>query len=288
MISSVRYAMAVIQALADFPKGLSIAEIVRKTGIDKSVVSRIVVTLCGDDYLQKDSRTDSVRLALRLPALALRFLDRTDLLDQCLPTLKGIADHTGELVQLAVAGSGPPVYVATATGPNRVHALPLTGTEAIPHASTVGKLWLASMSERVARSTLGRARLPSVSAKTLTDPDKVLSEIKGIRRLGYSTIQGELSVEINAIAVPIASEPSGQFIGAVCLGAPAHRSDVKALTAHLGVLQEGARTLSPILRRYLFDNRAEAPSSAIKVPTKRLNPASHLPGDDHHQKGRSV
>lgn len=270
MISSVTYAMKILEALGDEPEGMSVAGIQKLTGIDKSSVSRILATLEADDYIQRVPNTELFRLNIRFPGIALRFIEKTNLLELCLPVLKEIAEETGELVQLALAGAGgPPIYVAKARSQNRIQALPLIGTQAVPHASTAGKLWLASMPEFDAIATLRNTELKKVSTKTNIDPSRLIKDVRRIRAEGYAIIEGELSEEINAVAVPLRHTRTGRFIGALCLAVPAYRATGEALLGYLPVLNRRAPLLAEVLNYCALCNgdpaAHEVPSEATET-----------------------
>ena len=70
MISSVAYAMKVIECLSHEAGGMLASELQRRSGVEKSVVSRIITTLQEEGYVRKDPKTELVRLTTRtLPSL---------------------------------------------------------------------------------------------------------------------------------------------------------------------------------------------------------------------------
>jgi DNA-binding IclR family transcriptional regulator len=236
--------MAILDALSDDARGATVSQLVTRLGIEKSVVSRVLATLEQDGYVLRDSASDVFRISIKFSAMALRYVERVGLHDLCLPFLQELADSCGELVQLALVARDGPIYVAKAVGTRRIQALPLIGTEAALHASTAGKLWLATLTEEDALARVLKAGLTKRTPYTITSIDALRAEIKAVREQGYALLEQELSDDMNAVGVPIVHMRTGQMIAALMIGAPAYRfqraqmiaavPDLKSKAMHLG------------------------------------------------------
>lgn len=249
MILSVSSAMHVLEALAEEPAGLSFAELQEVTKVEKSALSRVVGTLEAEGYVRRDPKSELVYLTIRYPASALRFLEKNDILQVCAPVLQEIADKTGELIQLAVSDGDAPIYVAKAAGRNRLQAIPLIGTRAVPHASTAGKLWLASMNDFDLAVAVGQLEISPYTAATKTDRTQILDDVKAARISGYAIIHAELSEDVSALGVPIKTQDTNMFVGALSLSAPTYRANQQpGLIEHLPLLEQRARSLAGLIR----------------------------------------
>lgn len=248
-ISSVSAAMKVLETLGSEPAGISSGDMQRLTHIEKSVLSRIVSTLETEGYVRRDPKNDLICLTIRYPAAALQFLEKTELLQVSVPVLQDIADRTGELVQLAISEGGPPIYLAKAAGSNRIQALPLIGTQAVPHASTAGKLWLASMNDFDLMAAIRDLEPSALTGATKTDRAEILKDVRAARKAGYAIIDAELSEDVSALGVPLANSGTGAFLGALCISMPTYRA-VKgtSLLQHLPLLQKQAHALAALIQ----------------------------------------
>lgn len=268
-ISSVSAAMRVLEALGAEPAGLSSGDVQRLTQIEKSVLSRIVSTLEAEKYVRRDPKNDLICLTIRYPAAALQFLEKTELLQAAAPVLQDIADQTGELVQLAISEGGPPIYLAKAAGRNRIQALPLIGTQAVPHASTAGKLWLASMNDFDLMAALKDLDLSALTGSTKTDRSDILDDIRAAQKAGYSIIDAELSEDVSALGVPLSNSQTGTFLGALCISMPTYRAiQGTSLLQYLPLLQTQARALATLIqyhRSQSDDIRAQSGKSKQHV-----------------------
>jgi DNA-binding IclR family transcriptional regulator len=247
-ISSVSAAMRILETLGSEPAGLSSGDVQRLTQIEKSVLSRIVSTLEQDGYVRRDPKNELLCLTLKYPGAALRFLENTGLLQASMPVLQYIADRTGELIQLAISEDGPPIYLAKAAGSSRIQALPLIGTQAVPYASTAGKLWLASMDDFDLMAFIRDLEPSALTGATKTDRNDILRDVKVARKAGYALIDAELSEEVSALGVPLSHSASGSFLGALCISVPTYRAVDGALLRHLPLLQEHATALAALIQ----------------------------------------
>lgn len=247
MISAVNRAMAILESLSNDARGATVSQLVSRLSIEKSVVSRILATLEQDGYVVRDPASDVFRIGIKFAAMSLRHIERIGLHDLCLPFLQELADSTGELVQLAVVTKNGPVYVAKAVGARRIQALPLIGTEAPLHASTAGKLWLATLTEEEALARVLRAGLSKLTQHTITSIDDLRAEIGRVRGQGFALLEQELSEDMNAVGVPIAHARTGRMIAAVMIGAPAYRFQRKQMIAAVPELKARAERLGEVL-----------------------------------------
>lgn len=247
MIESVTRALKLLEILSDMPAGATLTRLVNSLGMEKSAVSRILATLERDGYIVRESNGDVFKITLRFAGMALRHVERVGVIEASLPALQQLADDTGELVQLAVIGGDRVIYVAKAIGRQRIQAIPLIGTSAELHASSAGKLWLASLEEEKAVRLVLNAGLRKITDQTIVKISLLQEELVQVREAGYALSMRELSEDMNAIAVPIKHARTEQLVAALVVSAPAYRMNKKQLIA-LGIK---AKTYAAQLREVL-------------------------------------
>ncbi len=77
------------------------------------------------------------------------------------------------------------------------------GTRLPAHATAIGKVLLAGLSERELKRYLAKARLEEHTPRTITDPELLRERIDVVRERGYDVSMEELHPGQVAIAVPI-------------------------------------------------------------------------------------
>lgn len=142
-ILTVERAIAVLDALADSPTDLGTLEIARRTGINASSASRLLATWPGTELVRRAPDSGRYRLGLRLVQLGNAALSRADLRDVARPHLAALAEVTGETTTLSVPGEHTAMTVDFVQSPSSVRSVAQIGRPSIPHATSIGKVFLA-------------------------------------------------------------------------------------------------------------------------------------------------
>ena len=268
MISAVGRAMEILDALVGDARGATVASLVSRLGIEKSVVSRVLATLEQDGYVVRDAETNTFRLGLRFVGIALRHLDGIAIWDICVPIIRKLSESTGELVQLAIVDGDGVTYVAKAEGTQRIRALPMMGSQAVLHASTAGRVWLASLPESRVIELIARSGLPKLTPYTIDSFEKLQAELARVRVQGYSTNVEELYESVNGVGVPICSPGSSTVIGALVVAAPAYRFGIAEMERALPAMFDVSNELGASLGGAVQWAIAREPGQAV-APGKR-------------------
>ncbi|MBM3732087.1 MAG: IclR family transcriptional regulator [Acidimicrobiia bacterium] len=247
-VANIERAMDLLEALARHPSGKAVGELSVQLNIPKSAVSRILGTLEAKGYVARDPYSGRFRIALKLLALAYRHADSLGVEDISTPLLRGVADETGELVQLALVDGEEMRYVVKAEGVNRVRTVSLIGTKVIVHATAAGKVWLASLAWPQALKLALNDGLVALTPQTIIVVDGLSRELDGVRRNGYALNICEHTPEVNSIAVPVKSRRmKDTVVGAVILTGPEFRLSKKRLVEFAPRLREVAEEIGEAL-----------------------------------------
>jgi len=215
--------MFVLERLASAPQGLGVSELAAAMHVNKAIAFRVLASLQGMGFVEKDPLTLRYGLTLKLASLAFALIDSQGLEDICQPFLDQLADESGELVQLAVVDGTDMIFVAKAQGNQRVKVTPLLGRRAALHASAGGKVWLASLPEEKAIEIILSHGLTPLTPRTLTRVEDLRQEWERVRHHGYGTVVGEYWADVNSVGAPIRVGPHRQVVAAVSVAGPASR-----------------------------------------------------------------
>ena len=89
---------------------VSVTELAKELGVDKSTASRIMETLRQHDMVQLDKKTRKYKLGFRVLHLAERFRSRLQIIDIARPVLLEVSRELGQSVHLCAYNKGM-VYV---------------------------------------------------------------------------------------------------------------------------------------------------------------------------------
>jgi DNA-binding IclR family transcriptional regulator len=242
-VAAVQRAVVVLDALADgdgAALGLGTNEIARRTGINPSTVSRLLATLAEAGLVEHVADSGRYRLGLRLLQLGNAVLARLDLRELARPHLDALVAETGESATLSAPGEHEAVTVDFAQSAAAVGYVARLGRPSVPHATAVGKVYLAYGGE------LPDGPLPRFTARTITDRRALAAHIAAVREQGFAEAIGEREDDLNAIAAPVQSG-RGELAAILGVQGPAARFGAEELRRAVVPLLERAAAISAAL-----------------------------------------
>jgi len=184
--------------------GLTISELARQLPVPRTTIYRILNTLQRHGMVRRDD-SGAYRLGRRLLSLAAQVASRVSEIDMaaiCQPYMARLAVELGEGVKLSVLDEDGVLVLAAAQG-RREYALAVTPGQRVPaHAGAASKLLLAYLPPVERDAWLARP-LIAHTAKTITDPRRLRSELARIKRLAWARDKGEHAPSIQAFAAPV-------------------------------------------------------------------------------------
>jgi len=164
--------LEVLRAFEAEATHLTIGEISGKTGLDRSVVRRLVMTLVHLGYVcQRDSRFS---LTPRVLMLAGGFLQSRRFGKTVQPMLDGFAAQAGEALSVAMREEAEVVYVAHSQGSSSPPRIGFTVGSRVPLLTTaVGRALLALEPADAQAALIASAPLASHTDRTLRDRDRI-------------------------------------------------------------------------------------------------------------------
>jgi IclR family transcriptional regulator, acetate operon repressor len=243
-------ALDVVELLVDHPEGVPLSEIARWLNIPKSATHRILSHLGRRGYVGQPEGLERYRLNLKLAALGLRFVSRTNVFDICQPVIDRVAQDTGEFVRLAVWDGAALTWVAKAQGaPHGLRYDPDMGHPVVLHATATGRAWLGTLPEGEA-VRLVRERgfdVPERFPKQhIKDESALLSELRLTRKRGYGLAIDEGEPGMAAVAVAIETRESYRSPGTLSVAGPIVRMQPERLKEIVPLVQKATHELGEL------------------------------------------
>ncbi len=207
MSATLDRSLDLLEALAQYPQGLSLADISRHCHIAKGTAHRLLLHLATRGYVRYDERTAMHLPTMQMPVLASRLLERMGFLDVCQPELDRLADLSGELARLVWRDGERLVYIAEAqgAGPGLRYDANL-GRVAVLHTTAAGKTWLAGLAGDHVKTLVRAQHLlgdPSLGPCAIKSMSELMTELARTRRRAYGLAIDETEVGTSAVAVSI-------------------------------------------------------------------------------------
>lgn len=227
--------MDVLGQLERRESGATIRDLVTQLKLPRTTIYRILNTLQLHDMVHRDG-SGAYQLGSRLLGLAARVpagAGEVDLAAIGQPVLERLSDKVGEGCKLSVLDKGDTLVIATSPG-RREYALSVTpGQRLATHAGAAGKVLLAFMPEPERKAFLARP-LAAFTARTLTDPRRLQTDLTRIRRLGWAFDKGEGLPSVLAYAAPVL-DARGEVVAAISTpflagSEPSHMEEIRLAT----------------------------------------------------------
>ncbi len=258
----------VLEVLAQAGRPLSVTEIGRHLGAEKSTVSRLLRDLAQHALLEREEERGRFRLGIRLAQLARAAVEGTDIRAVSAPHLSALCDESGESVHLATFRGGQVIYIDKVEAPTFVRTRTEIGDVAPPHCTASGKAILAWLSESAALQSLGGRRLRAYTGRTITARPALFQHFRDIRAAGYAVDDEEYVADVRCVAAPI-FDHAGAVVASVGVSGLATRIAGERLPQLAAMVRETASRISGAL-----GNRVEEKSGRQVVPqVKNAHPS---------------
>lgn len=202
-LKSLATALEIVSAIAGRGADVSVSELSRSLGMEKSKVSRVLTTFRSCGWLTQNPRTRSYRVGLKAYALGTQFLYTTDLTRAAMPLMQRIARRTGLTTALSILDGVNPFYLAGIEGTTPLDFGSRVGTPFPIHATAPGHVLLAFSSDVTVNEILREPRMPEIPTRTAWEVPAIRSAIASVREHGFAECRSGRILGIGGIAVPV-------------------------------------------------------------------------------------
>ena len=206
-----------LRQLATEPHGLTLSQLVARTGLPRSTVHRIVGALTEEGFVGV-SPSGQFRIGPSLIGLAVA--SRRDLRHEVAPYLQRLSHELHETVDLAVLDGGDVLFIDQYTSQRTLRIVSEIGARFPVHCTANGKALLAGLPADELAELLP-ARLQRLTRNTVTDRRKLLDELEQVRESGLAYDHEEYSVGISAVGTTVRDAMGS--VAAVTVVVPASR-----------------------------------------------------------------
>lgn len=240
-LQSVDRAIMVLKILARTGSA-GVTEVAEEMGVHKSTISRLLRALEAQGMAQSSGR-GKYQLGLGILHLANSIPMRLDLAKEARPALVALAAKFGETVNLAVLSADHVVNIDEAFGPSTLGTKNWMGLPTPIHATSSGKVFLASLPATERDRILDELGMPAVTNQTITSRQELEDQLAAVAESGYATVHGELEDGLNGIAVPVRGH-RGTVIGALSISGPSFRFEPEEQPGLIEELKQAGRKIS--------------------------------------------
>ncbi len=232
--------LAIIEALVTHGVQSS-ADAARASDSTRAAARRCLLTLVELGYVERVGR--EFRPLPRLRNLGRGSNLRERLIEASRPILARARDQLNESLSLAVLDEDSVLFIARAEAKQIISTGVHIGARLPAYCSATGRVLLSGLDDQDIRAIIGRKTFPQRTAKTLTRPAAIISEVIAVRDAGFAVCDEEVELGMRSLAVPV-RDLEGKLAAAMSVSAYSARvSRLALIKTLLPVVQECAAQL---------------------------------------------
>lgn len=231
-VGSTEKAFQVLHAFDGPKRHMTLADIARASGLDRSATQRLVYTLETLGYLRRIPDTRNYGLTPKVLQFSYNYVRANELIDKASPYLLDISRTLGETTNLQELDGHEIVFVARFPGHHLVNVDIAVGSRLPAYFTASGTAILSRLSDEQRREILARTRLEPITPHTETDPEKLLTRVRRVAEKGYAIIANETVLGDISVAAPVIDH-RGLAAAAINISVPTTRWTVARVEAEL-------------------------------------------------------
>ncbi len=212
-VTALARGLAVMLALSDKKRGMSIAQISHRTGIPRAAARRGLHTLSKLGFVAAD---EARRFYLRPRVLSFShaYLSTSSLVVLAQPILDRLGETLHEACSLGILDGDEIVYLARSAS-SRIMSPALNVGRRLPaYCTSIGQALLAHLPPQELEMYLKRTRFHPYTEHTLTSPEQLHSVLRDVRQSGFAFASQQMEPRLCTLAVPV-KDIGGHFVAGV-------------------------------------------------------------------------
>ncbi|WP_027502139.1 IclR family transcriptional regulator [Rhodococcus sp. UNC363MFTsu5.1] len=193
-------AVTILRAFRAEDQVLTLADLVRRTGLHKATVHRLAGELVANRLL--DRVEGGYRLSGGLFELGMRASLERSLLEVAMPFLQDLYERTHETVHLGVREGHDVVYIAKIGGHRQAKSPSRTGGRNPLHCTAIGKALLAHAGPEIQQEVLA-SPMTRRTAHTVVAPGLLRRQLTRIVETGVAFEHEESALGLTCVAAPV-------------------------------------------------------------------------------------
>ena len=224
-VGSLEKAFQVLEAFRDTHRTMTMAEIARAAGLDRSATQRLVHTMEQLGYVRRVAGA-VYGLAPKVLTLSYNYLRSRELIERASPYLLDISRTLGETSNLQELDGHEIVFIARFPGRHLVNVYFAVGYRLPAVFTASGRAMLSKLDPARRLELIGRTPQTPVTPYTEVDPKRLQARIAEAAEKGYAIVMNQTLVGDISVAAAI-TDHHGHPIAAINVAVPTTRWTVE-------------------------------------------------------------
>jgi DNA-binding IclR family transcriptional regulator len=202
-VPSLDKALCILELLARSRAGLTLPDLVDQSGLAKSSVHYLLVTLERRGYVHRNERAGRYQLGMKLFSLANSALSGLGLRQKSAPHLAALRMKTGLTVHFAILEQNEAVLISKHDGQSGSKLATWVGKRMELHCTGLGKALIAFLPAAEIDGIIQSHGLGRHNENTISNPKRFREELERVVRMGYALDDEEDELGMRCIGAPI-------------------------------------------------------------------------------------
>jgi DNA-binding IclR family transcriptional regulator len=221
----------------------SLADLSAYLDLPKSTLHRFLISLEVHGVLRRDPDDKLWRLGYRLVTWGTLAEKATGLRDVARPIMRRLAERTGEMVALTVYDEQEVVCIDKVETRHSVRLALEVGERRPAHAGASSKILMAYLPPAEREAVIRRRGLPALCPNTITEADRLETQLAQIRHQGYALSIEETDPGAWGIATPV-WDRHGVVVAAIGVAGPIQRYSEALCQSYVELARAACQQLS--------------------------------------------
>lgn len=241
-IGSLVKGLRILETITAAAGGVKVSEIARAFKMPTSNLTLFLNSLVDTGYVIKNLFDGRYYPSEKIIHIASSIDTRYKRLEICAQAeMNRLHAKYDENVLLAVLNNFRLQFISTLQSKRNIQILNNDNRSFIPHVTAAGKAILAFLPPKMLADYFAAIELERFTEKTVTDQDRIESELQDVRTKGYAINLGEYEAEVMAVAAPVFVGETVQ--GSLTVQFPTFRYNEADLDGHGQEIIEAARRI---------------------------------------------
>ncbi len=203
LVPAVDRTIQVLNVFIDGSPSLSVSELSRQLGINKSTLYSILNTLVYHHWLERDETSKTYRLGFGLYTLGNRAGAQVDLIASAHPFVSELAHELQETIMLTAFRDEHIVLIDLGEAPHDLKLSARIGQHMPYNAGAFGMVFNAALSRTELDELVRHRGMRTFTTKTISDLHLYAQALERVRTQGYAIESEEYMEGICGVAVPV-------------------------------------------------------------------------------------
>lgn len=247
-VESLAKGLKILRSFDESATELSLGELVKRTGLEKSAVQRLANTLHIEGMLDKDPVTKRFRPSHAWLEMAYAYFWSNPLVRLAMPKLIELSHQLDATVNLAELSGDHVLYISRVPGRSSQFSSSIVGRRLPALSSAAGRAILSTFPKQERNLLVGQWAVNPLTPQTTLNKADITRSIDEAEMNGYAVSQSQIILNQTGIAAPIKG-PDGRAYAAIqCSVSSQLWSADRIQTQLLPYILETAQGIAPHIR----------------------------------------